>query len=78
MFNSNLKQFFIEKDARNLDLLIYNAAERNVKRQGIPLCVQIAVIEFAILDMLGNIAKLPTGQLIGDITTPDWGIILQI
>jgi L-alanine-DL-glutamate epimerase-like enolase superfamily enzyme len=76
MFNVNLKQFFIGKDARDLDLLIYNAAERNVKRQGIPLCVQIAVIEFAILDMLGNIADKPAGQLIGDVTTPDVSIYL--
>jgi len=36
MFNLNLKPLFIGKDARDLDLLIYNAAERNVKRQGIP------------------------------------------
>ena len=41
MFNINLKQHFLGKDARDLDLLIFNAAERNVKNQGIPLCVQI-------------------------------------
>lgn len=76
MFNLNLKPLFIGKDARDLDLLIYNAAERNVKRQGIPLCVQIAVIEFAILDMLGNIADKPAGQLIGEVTNPEVSIYL--
>lgn len=76
MFNVNLKRFFIGKDARDLDLLIYNAAQRNVKRQGIPLCVQIAVIEFAILDMLGNIANKPVGQLIGEVTNPEVPIYL--
>ncbi len=76
MFNLNLKQFFVGKDARDLDLLIYNAAERNVKRQGIPLNVQIAVIEFAILDMLGNIADKPAGQLIGDVQNPEVPIYL--
>jgi L-alanine-DL-glutamate epimerase-like enolase superfamily enzyme len=76
MFNNNLKRHFLGKDARDLDLLIYNAAERNVKNQGIPLCVQIAVIEFAILDMLGNIANKPAGQLIGAVQNPDVSIYL--
>lgn len=67
MFDINLKNHFVGKDARDLDLLIYNATERNVKRQGIPLNVQVAVIEFAILDMLGNIADKPAGQLIGEV-----------
>lgn len=67
MFNHNLKQHFLGKDARDLDLLIFNATERNVKNQGIPLNVQVAAIEFAILDMLGNIANKPAGQLIGDV-----------
>jgi L-alanine-DL-glutamate epimerase-like enolase superfamily enzyme len=67
MFNLNLKEYFLGKDARDLDLLIYNAAELNVKRQGIPLNVQIAVIEFAILDMLGNTINKPAGQLMGQL-----------
>jgi len=76
MFNLNLKGFFLGKDARDLDLLVFNAAERNVKRQGIPLNVQIAVIEFAILDMLGNIADLPAGQLLGPLRNPEIPIYL--
>jgi len=76
MFIHNLHHHFADKDARDLDLLIYNAAERNVKRQGIPLCVQIATIEFAILDMLGNIANKPAGQLLGDLLNPKVDIYL--
>lgn len=76
MFNLNLKSFFIGQDARDLDQLIYNAAELNVKRQGIPLNVQIAVIEFAILDMLGNMVGKPAGQLIGDLINKDVPIYL--
>ncbi|MDA0349338.1 MAG: twin-arginine translocation signal domain-containing protein [Verrucomicrobia bacterium] len=75
-FMHNLHQYFAGKDARDLDQLIYNAHEHNIKRQGIPLCVQIASIEFAILDMLGNIANRPAGLLIGDLTTPDISIYL--
>ena len=76
MFNITLKRHFVGKDARDLDLLIYNAAERSIKQQGIPLNVQIAVIEFAILDMLGNLVNKPAGQLIGDLRNKEVPIYL--
>lgn len=76
MFHATLRKHFIGKDARDLDLLIYNAAERSIKVQGIPLCVQIATIEFAILDMLGNIANKPVGNIIGNIINPKVSIYL--
>jgi len=67
---------FVGKDARNLDQLLFNAVEKNVKRQGIPLNVHVAGIEFAILDMLGNIANKPVGQLIGDLINPEIHVYL--
>lgn len=76
MFSQLLKQIFIGKDARDLDSLIFMAAENNVKKQGIPLCVQIATLEFAILDMLGNIANKQLGLLIGDIHHSEVSIYL--
>ena len=71
MFERGVRRHFLGKDARDLDGLVFVAAERNVKRQGIPLCVQIATLEFAVLDMLGSIADKPVGQLIGDIHHPE-------
>ena len=71
-----LAPHFVGKDARDLDLLIFNAVERNVKRQGIPLNVHVAAIEFAILDLLGNIANKPAGLLIGDMLNPEVSIYL--
>jgi L-alanine-DL-glutamate epimerase-like enolase superfamily enzyme len=71
-----LAQHFVGRDARDLDLLIFNAVERNVKRQGNPLCVHVAAIEFAILDMLGTIADRPAGQLLGDVLNPEVSIYL--
>jgi L-alanine-DL-glutamate epimerase-like enolase superfamily enzyme len=71
MFKNSLQSRFIGKDARDLDTLITLAAEQNVKSQGIPLCVQIATLEFAILDMLGQISDKPAGQLIGEIYNPE-------
>ena len=71
-----LKRHFVGKDARDLDQLIFNAHELSVKRQGIPLCVHIAGIEFAILDMLGKMADKPAGVLIGDLINPEVAIYL--
>ncbi|MFC2090511.1 enolase C-terminal domain-like protein [Bacteroidota bacterium] len=76
MFKNLLKNKFLGKDARDLDKLIFNAAEGPIKNQGIPLCVQIACIEFAILDMLGIIADKPVGRLIGELENPEIGIYL--
>jgi len=71
-----LSHHFVGKDARDLDQLIFNAVELNIKRQGIPLNVHVAAIEFAILDMLGNIASKPVGLLIGELLNPEVSIYL--
>jgi L-alanine-DL-glutamate epimerase-like enolase superfamily enzyme len=76
MFTNLLQRNFLGKDARDLDRLIFQAAEGHVKNQGVPLCVQIANVEFAILDMLGIIADLPAGRLIGELINPEIGIYL--
>ena len=76
MFVNILIPFFKGKDARDLDNLIYLVSETNVKNQGVPFCVQIATLEFAILDLLGNISKKPVGQIIGDILNPEVSIYL--
>jgi L-alanine-DL-glutamate epimerase-like enolase superfamily enzyme len=73
VFTNLLQPFFINKDARDLDLLIdkvyiYNL---NFRLSGMALGVPLATIEFAILDMMGRIAQKSIGQLIGVITNPD-------
>jgi len=76
VFVNRLAPFFTGKDARDLDQLIYRVSETSVKIQGIPFCVQLAMLEFAILDMLGNIADKPAGLLIGDLLNPEVSIYL--
>jgi len=76
VFLDILVPFFIGKDARDLDELIYRVSETSVKKQGIPFCVQLATLEFALLDMLGNIAQLPAGRLLGDVINPEISIYL--
>ena len=73
IFCHNLQPFFIGKDARELDLLmekvfIYGF---NFRYNGISLGTPLATIEFAILDLLGKLAKKSIGQLLGDIRHPE-------
>lgn len=78
MFLNNLQRFFIGQDARELDLIIervyiYNF---NFRYNGRSIGIPLATIEFAILDMLGHIAEVSMGQLIGEIHNPAVGVYM--
>jgi L-alanine-DL-glutamate epimerase-like enolase superfamily enzyme len=73
IFLRNLQPFFIGKDARELDVImervfIYGF---NFRYNGISLGIPLATIEFAILDMLGRMAGVSFGRLVGDIHHPE-------
>lgn len=76
IFLKNLQPFFLGKDARELDLILEKVFIYgfNFRYNGISLGLPLATIEFAILDMLGRIARKPAGQLIGEIHNPEVGI----
>jgi len=61
--------FFIGKDARDLENLLWELYryKDNYKLYGIALWSPQAWVEFAILDMLGRIARKPIGALFGDV-----------
>jgi L-alanine-DL-glutamate epimerase-like enolase superfamily enzyme len=65
--------FFIGKDARDLDALVDGVyvASSNYKWQGLPFWVPVASVEIAVLDLLGQVAKRPLGELFGPIVTRD-------
>src|SRR5687767_12968005 len=69
IFLKNLQPFFIGKDARELDLILEKVYIYgfNFRYNGISLGLPLATIEFAILEMLGRMAKRPVGELIGEI-----------
>ena len=73
IFTNNLQPFFINKDARDLDLILEKVYvyRLNFRLSGLALGVPLAAIEFAILDMMGRIANKSIGQLIGDIHHPE-------
>ncbi|MGH8527760.1 MAG: mandelate racemase/muconate lactonizing enzyme family protein, partial [Gammaproteobacteria bacterium] len=68
--------FFIGKDARDLDNLLWELYrfKDTYKLQGLALWSPHAWVEFAILDMLGRVARKPMGALIGDITRQEVAI----
>lgn len=61
--------FFAGKNAVDLDSLLQGVyvANSNYKWQGLPFWVSVAVVEIAILDMLGKVAGKPLGELIGKV-----------
>lgn len=65
----NLQQSFIGQDARDLDALIPDQIHGKIG--GISYNVQLATLEIAILDMLGNTVNRPIGQLLGEIHNPE-------
>jgi L-alanine-DL-glutamate epimerase-like enolase superfamily enzyme len=73
IFTNLLQPFFINKDARDLDLLLDKVYiyKLNFRLSGMALGVPLATIEFAILDMMGRIAGKSMGQLIGEIHNPE-------
>jgi L-alanine-DL-glutamate epimerase-like enolase superfamily enzyme len=60
---------FAGKDARQLESVFYNAylAGSNYKWQGLPFWVSMAVVEIAVLDLLGKAARKPLGELFGNV-----------
>jgi L-alanine-DL-glutamate epimerase-like enolase superfamily enzyme len=61
--------YFIGKDARELEDHLFGVYREkdNYKLQGLALWNCVALVEFAILDMLGRIANRPIGQLLGKV-----------
>jgi L-alanine-DL-glutamate epimerase-like enolase superfamily enzyme len=72
IFNNLLQPFLLNKDARELDLILEKVYiyKFNFRLSGMALGVPLATIEFAILDMMGRIAGKPIGQLIGNLSHP--------
>ena len=72
VFVNRLQPLFPGRDARDWEALLEEVYiyRSNYKLQGLALWVPLATIEFALLDMLGKIADLPIGKLIGEIHHP--------
>ena len=69
IFNRLVAPFFIGKDARDLENLLWELYrwQDNYKLYGLTLWSPQAWAEFAILDMLGRVAGQPMGALLGGV-----------
>lgn len=67
ILNKLVIPYFIGKDARGLEELLFGVYRHNdnYKLQGLALWCPVALVEFAILDLLGRIAGKPMGELLG-------------
>jgi len=61
--------YFIGKDARSLEEHLFEVYryQSNYKLQGLALWCPVALVEFAILDMLGRMAGKTLGELLGTV-----------
>jgi L-alanine-DL-glutamate epimerase-like enolase superfamily enzyme len=69
ILNELVAPYFIGKDARDLEEHLFGVYRHkdNYKFQGLALWCPVALIEFAILDMLGRIAGKPIAALLGKV-----------
>jgi L-alanine-DL-glutamate epimerase-like enolase superfamily enzyme len=69
ILNKLVIPYLLGKDARDLEELLFGVYryESNYKLQGMAFWCPVALVEFAILDMLGRITNQPLGALLGGV-----------
>jgi L-alanine-DL-glutamate epimerase-like enolase superfamily enzyme len=69
IFVNRVAHFFVGKDARELESLLWELYRHNdnYKYQGLALWVCVAAAEFAILDLLGKLTNKSIGDLLGGV-----------
>jgi L-alanine-DL-glutamate epimerase-like enolase superfamily enzyme len=69
VFLNRVAPFFIGKDARELEPLLWELYRHNdnYKYQGLALWVCVAAAEFAIIDLLGKLTNRSIGDLLGGV-----------
>lgn len=66
-FHRLVQPRFIGRDARDLEPILWDLYRANYKEYGLDLWSVQAWCEFAVLDLLGRIARKPIGALLGDV-----------
>ena len=69
IFNDRIKPFFEGRDARDFEALFdeFYVNKSTYKWQSVPLWVCLAVMEYAVLDLLGKTFGLSASSMIGDV-----------
>src|SRR5438552_4458265 len=70
IFNQLIAPYFVGKDARDLEEHLFGVYRQhdNYKFQGLALWCPVALVEFALLDLLGRLAGKPLGELLAGVS----------
>ena len=76
LFLRQVVPFFIGKDARDLESLLWEIYryQSNYKFQGLSFWVSVATVEMALLDLMGQISGNSIGDLLGGVRRRDIGV----
>jgi L-alanine-DL-glutamate epimerase-like enolase superfamily enzyme len=76
LYLKRVAPFFVGKDARDLESLLAELYrdQSNYKFQGLAFWVCVATVEMAMLDLMGQIAGAPIGELLGTVRRRDIGV----
>ena len=79
ILNRLVAPYFIGKDARDLEELLFGVYREgdNYKFQGLALWCPVAMVEFAILDLLGRIAGRSIGELLGGVIRNERAVLCR-
>ena len=69
ILNQLVVPYFIGKDARDMEGNLFGVYryQSNYKMQGLPFWSPVALVEFAILDLLGRMSNQSLGEMLGGI-----------
>ena len=76
LFLNRVAPFFVGKDARDLESLLWEVYrhQSNYKFQGLAFWVCVATAEMALLDLMGQISGKALGDLLGGVRRRDIGV----
>jgi L-alanine-DL-glutamate epimerase-like enolase superfamily enzyme len=77
LFEHLVAPVFIGRDARDIETLVDDAYRANYKLASIPYWCCIAYAEQSVLDLLGKVAGVPVGELLGGVTRHEIPIYLS-
>jgi L-alanine-DL-glutamate epimerase-like enolase superfamily enzyme len=77
LFEHLVAPHFIGRDARDLESLVDVVYRQNYKLASLPFWCCVAYVEQSLLDLLGKVAGVPVGALLGGVIRPEIDVYLS-